>query len=105
MYRIPDFIKKQEAERIAKEEAERKKKEDAEKKAAEKKEKEEKDKEKKAQEKKEQELKEAEEVKPEKTFKLPKFSCAWIDKLLAPIEDKMDVYLGNTIDPFTGDWP
>lgn len=105
VYRVPDWNKKQEEERIAKEEAERKKKEEAEKKAAEKKEKDEKEKEKKAQEKKEQEEKQAEAEK-NKPF-ISRLSCAWMDVLFSPIEDKMDAHLGNTIDPFTGDkhWP
>lgn len=102
VYRVPDWHKKVEAERIAKEEAERKKKEEAEKKAAEKKEKEEKEKEKKALEKKEQEEKEAAEAAKNKSL-IPKISCAWIDKLLTPLEDKMDTRLGSTIDPFTGE--
>ncbi|XP_063062344.1 cyclic nucleotide-gated cation channel beta-3-like [Engraulis encrasicolus] len=103
VYRVPDWIKKQEADRIAKEEAERKKKEDDERKAKEKKEKDEKMKEQKEKEKKELEekLKEEEANKPKEVRLLPKCSCAWLDKILAPLEDKMDEYLGNTVDPFT----
>ncbi|XP_048123101.1 cyclic nucleotide-gated cation channel beta-3, partial [Alosa alosa] len=99
VYRVCDWLKKQEADRIAKEEAEKKKKEDAEKKAAEKKEKEEKEREKKALEKKEQEEKEA--LEPKKRPSISKICADFCDKLFAPIEDKMDTYLGNTIDPFT----
>ncbi|KAL2085741.1 hypothetical protein ACEWY4_019061 [Coilia grayii] len=103
VYRVCDWIKKQEADRIAKEEAERKKKEEEARKAAEKKEKEEKEKERKEKEKKEQEEKKREEEanKPAETSIIPKISFAWLDKLLEPIEDKMDKYLGNTMDPFT----
>lgn len=32
----------------------------------------------------------------------PKIKCTCIDTLLKPFEDKMDAYLGTTIDPFTG---
>ncbi|XP_051970100.1 cyclic nucleotide-gated cation channel beta-3 [Xyrauchen texanus] len=98
IYRKQDWIRKQEEERIKREEAEQKKKEEDVKKAAAKKEKEEK-------ERKEKEEKlQAEKVKAEKEAEeamCPKIKCTCIDILLQPIEDKMDTYLGTTIDPFT----
>ncbi|KAK2870276.1 hypothetical protein Q8A67_024668 [Cirrhinus molitorella] len=98
VYRKEDWIKKQEAERIKREEAEQKKKEEDAKKAAAKKEKEEKEK-----KEKEEKLK-AEKEKADKEAAeavCPKIKCTCIDTLLKPFEDKMDAYLGATIDPFT----
>ncbi|XP_030623456.1 cyclic nucleotide-gated cation channel beta-3 [Chanos chanos] len=92
-----DWLKKQEEERIRKEEEEKKKKEEEERKAAEKKEKEAAKKEEKKDDKKEE--KKAEE--PADDSICPKIKCTCIDTLLKPIEDKMDNYLGSTIDPFT----
>lgn len=99
VYRKEDWNRKQEAERIKREEAEQKKKEDDAKKAAAKKEKEEKEK-----KEKEEKLK-AEKEKADKEAAeaiCPKIECTCIDTLLKPLEDKMDTYLGTTIDPFTG---
>uniref|UniRef100_A0A8C1U8X7 Cyclic nucleotide gated channel subunit beta 3, tandem duplicate 1 n=1 Tax=Cyprinus carpio TaxID=7962 RepID=A0A8C1U8X7_CYPCA len=79
-------------------EAEQKKKEEDAKKAAAKKEKEEKEK-----KEKEEKLK-AEKEKADKEAAeaiCPKIKCTCIDTLLKPFEDKMDAYLGTTIDPFT----
>uniref|UniRef100_A0A668AY20 Cyclic nucleotide gated channel subunit beta 3, tandem duplicate 1 n=1 Tax=Myripristis murdjan TaxID=586833 RepID=A0A668AY20_9TELE len=93
-----DYIRQKEAERIAKEEADKKKAEEAAKKAEEKKKK---DEEKRLEaEKKAEEERLAEEAR--KAAKLcPSFSCSCFSVLTRPIEDKMDTYLGNTIDPFT----
>uniref|UniRef100_A0AAR2KC56 Cyclic nucleotide-binding domain-containing protein n=1 Tax=Pygocentrus nattereri TaxID=42514 RepID=A0AAR2KC56_PYGNA len=98
VYRKEDWEKKLEADRIKKEEAERKKKEDDAKKAAAKKEKEEKEK-----KEKEEKLKEEQEKAAAEAAQriCPKIKCNCIDFLLKPIEDKMDDYLGSTIDPFT----
>uniref|UniRef100_A0A668AUD4 Cyclic nucleotide gated channel subunit beta 3, tandem duplicate 1 n=1 Tax=Myripristis murdjan TaxID=586833 RepID=A0A668AUD4_9TELE len=96
--RKEDYIRQKEAERIAKEEADKKKAEEAAKKAEEKKKK---DEEKRLEaEKKAEEERLAEEAR--KAAKLcPSFSCSCFSVLTRPIEDKMDTYLGNTIDPFT----
>ncbi|XP_065114607.1 cyclic nucleotide-gated channel beta-3 isoform X2 [Paramisgurnus dabryanus] len=98
VYRKPDWIKKQEEERLKREEAEQKKKEEDAKKAALKKEKEEKER-----IEKEEKLK-AEKEKLEKEQReasCPKIKFTCIDTLLQPLENKMDMYLGMTIDPFT----
>ncbi|XP_053198326.1 cyclic nucleotide-gated cation channel beta-3-like [Scomber japonicus] len=93
-----DYIKLKEEERIAKEEADKKKAEDAAKKAEEKKKK---DEEKKLEaEKKAEEDRLAEEAR-KKAKLLPDFNCACFDALFLPLEEKMDTFLGNTIDPFT----
>ncbi|XDV47767.1 hypothetical protein PO909_017326 [Leuciscus waleckii] len=98
VYRKEDWNRKQEAERIKREEAEQKKKEDDAKRAAAKKEKEEKEK-----IEKEEKLKAEKEKadKEEAEAICPKIKCTCIDTLLKPLEDKMDSYLGTTIDPFT----
>ncbi|XP_066539497.1 cyclic nucleotide-gated channel beta-3-like [Hoplias malabaricus] len=95
VYRKEDWEKKLEQDRIKMEEAERKKKEDDAKRAAVKKEKEEKEKEEKL---KDEQAKAAAEAAQRIC---PKIQCNCIDILLKPIEDKMDSYLGSTIDPFT----
>ncbi|XP_034022700.1 cyclic nucleotide-gated cation channel beta-3-like [Thalassophryne amazonica] len=91
-----DYIRQKEEERISKEEAEKKKAEEAAKKAEEKKKK---DEEKRLEaEKKAEEERLSEEAKKAAKL-LPNFSC--FDVLLRPIENKMDMLLGNTVDPFT----
>lgn len=99
MYRKDDWAKKLEQDRIKKEEAERKKKEDDAKRAAAKKEKEEKEKKEKEEKLKEEQAKAAAEAAERMC---PEIKCNCLDILLKPIEDKMDSYLGSTIDPFTG---
>ncbi|XP_055363998.1 cyclic nucleotide-gated cation channel beta-3 isoform X4 [Betta splendens] len=93
-----DYIRLKEEERIAKEEADKKKAEEAAKKAEEKKKK---DEEKRLEaEKKAEEERLAEEAR-KKAKILPDLSCSVIDILFRPIETKMDMLLGSTIDPFT----
>lgn len=88
-----------EEERIAKEEAEKKKAEEAAKRAEEKKKK---DEEKRLEaEKKAEEERLAEEARKKQRI-LPEISCSCFDVLFHPVEEKLDVLLGNTIDPFTG---
>lgn len=97
--RKDDYIRLKEEERIAKEEAEKKKAEEAAKKAEEKKKK---DEEKRLEaEKKAEEERLAEEAKKKERI-LPQISCSCFDVLFHPVEEKMDVILGTTIDPFTG---
>nr|XP_055038298.1 cyclic nucleotide-gated cation channel beta-3 isoform X1 [Misgurnus anguillicaudatus] len=98
VYRKPDWIKKQEEERLKREAAEQKKKEEDAKKAAVKKEKEEKERVEK-EEKLKAEKEKLEKEQAEATCPKIKFTC--IDALLQPLENKMDMYLGMTIDPFT----
>lgn len=101
IFKKDDYIKLKEEERIAKEEADKKKAEEAAKKAEEKKKK---DEEKRLEaEKKAEEERLAEEAKKKAQF-LPSISCSCFDVLFRPIEDKMDDFLGTTIDPFTGGW-
>uniref|UniRef100_A0A3B4H2S8 Cyclic nucleotide-gated cation channel beta-3-like n=1 Tax=Pundamilia nyererei TaxID=303518 RepID=A0A3B4H2S8_9CICH len=96
--RKDDYIRLKEEERIAKEEAEKKKAEEATKKAEEKKKK---DEEKRLEaEKKAEEERLAEEAKKKERI-LPQISCSCFDVLFHPVEEKMDVILGTTIDPFT----
>uniref|UniRef100_A0AAX7VTI7 Cyclic nucleotide-binding domain-containing protein n=1 Tax=Astatotilapia calliptera TaxID=8154 RepID=A0AAX7VTI7_ASTCA len=96
--RKDDYIRLKEEERIAKEEAEKKKAEEAAKKAEEKKKK---DEEKRLEaEKKAEEERLAEEAKKKERI-LPQISCSCFDVLFHPVEEKMDVILGTTIDPFT----
>ncbi|XP_057178302.1 LOW QUALITY PROTEIN: cyclic nucleotide-gated cation channel beta-3 [Triplophysa rosa] len=98
VYRKPDWIKKQEEERKKREEAEQKKKEEDAKKAAAKKEKEEKER-----LEKEEKLKaEKEKLEKEQAETIcPKIRFTCVDTLLQPLENKMDMYLGMTIDQFT----
>ncbi|XP_073719804.1 cyclic nucleotide-gated channel beta-3 isoform X2 [Misgurnus anguillicaudatus] len=98
VYRKPDWIKKQEEERLKREAAEQKKIEEDAKKAAVKKEKEEKERVEK-EEKLKAEKEKLEKEQAEATCPKIKFTC--IDALLQPLENKMDMYLGMTIDPFT----
>ncbi|KAL1006717.1 hypothetical protein UPYG_G00075850 [Umbra pygmaea] len=100
--RKPDYLRKQEMDRIqAEEEAIKKAEADAIKAVEMAKKKEEKA-------KAEAEKKEAERLKKEEEAKAardasfcPMISFSFIDTILKPIEDAMDTVLGNTIDPFT----
>ncbi|XP_075931351.1 cyclic nucleotide-gated channel beta-3-like [Anarhichas minor] len=94
--RKEDYIRLKEEERIAKEEAAKKKAEEAAKKAEEKKKK---DEEKRLEaEKKAEEERLAEEAK-KKAKILPDISCAFFDVLFRPIENQIDITLGQTLDP------
>ncbi|KAM6908073.1 cyclic nucleotide-gated channel beta-3-like [Lycodopsis pacificus] len=94
--RKEDYIRLKEEERIAKEEAAKKKAEEAAKKAEEKKKK---DEEKRLEaEKKAEEERLVEEAK-KKAKILPNISCSFFDVLFRPIENQMDIILGQTLDP------
>uniref|UniRef100_A0A8C5C680 Cyclic nucleotide-binding domain-containing protein n=1 Tax=Gadus morhua TaxID=8049 RepID=A0A8C5C680_GADMO len=98
LLRTADYIKLKEAERVAKEEADKKKAEEAAKKAEDKKKK---DEEKRLEaEQKAEEERLAEEARKAAKF-LPDLSCAPVDMLFQPVEERLDGVLGNTIDPFT----
>ncbi|KAL4000807.1 hypothetical protein ACER0C_006106 [Sarotherodon galilaeus] len=96
--RKDDYIRLKEEERVAKEEAEKKKAEEAAKKAEEKKKK---DEEKRLEAKKKAEEERLAEEAKRKERILPEISCSCFDVLFHPVEEKMDVFLGTTIDPFT----
>lgn len=92
----PDYVLLKERERIAKEEADKKKAEEAAKKAEEKKKK---DEEKRLEaEKKAEEERLAEEARKAAKI-LPDINFSCLDVLFRPVEDTMDGFLGNTLDP------